>query len=471
MKTNTPLLFLMAAFSLFACEKGEEVEAEKLQVHQPSVDWISKMKIHNDQVQLVWSATATITTAFELERKVGGADFEVIFRLDGADVSPYVSSYSFTDHNLEKYRVIQYRIRSFSEDDTSEYTNIPSLVIGEITKQGNYSNARYESQLCRTQDGEVVMVGGEKYPSTIYTEKFIPATGEWLTGPALAQGRRGHRALLLQSGKILVTGGTARDKHFESTELYDPVTGTFSPGASMKHPHTSHTMTALEDGRVLVVGGYRSNAVFSDKCELYDPNEDIWKEIAPLNTARAGHRTFQLTNGDILVIGGVTRDVEGHPTASCELYSFSTGTWKEVSPLQSKRKDFTAFKVAEDKILVAAGSYWGTDTQIELYDAGNLRSLKQPNSLLSYHATEAVDLGSGLVLLYGRVSYGLKQDHPLSLQVYDKASGQWLLTNFLPFENKEIYDVGVNGVLLEQSKALFTSVENESLTFQLRLER
>src|SRR5690606_15882510 len=107
--------------------------------------------------------------------------------------------------------------------------------------------------------------------------------------------------------------------------------------------------------------------------EIYYPKEKVWKEIASLNTARAGHKTFQLRNGDILVIGGVSRDVEGHPTESCELYSFKTNAWVEVGQLLSIRRNFAAFELDDHNILVAGGYYWGSN-QIELYNTGTLTS-------------------------------------------------------------------------------------------------
>lgn len=470
MRLSLILLILMATLFFSSCEKEvivEKVVVEKVDVLPPIVNWISKLRISNDQVKVVWHAGDTITNAFELEKKVGDSDYQVIARLDGAAVNRLIDTYSFTDHNPDKYRITHYRLRSFSVDDTSKYINIPPLVIGETVKTGSYSNGRSESELVRIDNGEIVMLGGYMYNIIATTQNFIPSTGEWLEGTAMAQERKGHRAVLLKNGKILVTGGSFSDNHFTSTELYEPATNTFTKGADMNYTHTGHTITALKDGSVLVVAGYRSNAAFSNKCEIYYPDKNEWKEIAPLNVARAGHRTFQLRNGDILVIGGVTKDVEGYPISSCELYSFSTNNWKEVGSLLSVREGFAAFEVDESNILVAAGKLWNTDTQIELYNTNTFASSQQPNSLLKYYYTEAVDLGNGLVLLYGQVNFGFVQEHPLNLQVYDKSTKQWLLTNFLPFENGG----RANGILLEPNKTLFTSTAGESLTFHLKLEK
>ena len=67
----------------------------------------------------------------------------------------------------------------------------------------------------------------------------------------MGTGRYDHRATLLSSGKVLVTGGSGDT----SAELYDPATGTWTDTGSMSTERILHTATLLPSGKVLVAGG------------------------------------------------------------------------------------------------------------------------------------------------------------------------------------------------------------------------
>ena len=68
------------------------------------------------------------------------------------------------------------------------------------------------------------------------------------------------RAVLLPSGKVLITGGCEEDQELASTELFDPARGAFVPSVPMATARGSHTATLLPDGNVLVTGQGSPNA-------------------------------------------------------------------------------------------------------------------------------------------------------------------------------------------------------------------
>jgi hypothetical protein len=69
----------------------------------------------------------------------------------------------------------------------------------------------------------------------------------------------------LGNGKVLVTGGTPNGPGvLASTELYDPATGKFEATAGpMTSPRANHTATLLNTGKVLVAGGTSSAIPFT----------------------------------------------------------------------------------------------------------------------------------------------------------------------------------------------------------------
>src|SRR6185312_5755065 len=102
-------------------------------------------------------------------------------------------------------------------------------------------------------DGRVLLIGGT--PLTMTAELYDPATGTFTGTGNMSVARSSHRATLLKSGAVLVTGGASSNGITATAELFDAATGTFSPTGSMGSPRGSHTATLMSDGKVLVTGG------------------------------------------------------------------------------------------------------------------------------------------------------------------------------------------------------------------------
>jgi len=49
--------------------------------------------------------------------------------------------------------------------------------------------------------------------------------GSFSVAPSMGTGRAGHTATLLNSGKVLIVGGSTCGSVYASAELYDPVSG------------------------------------------------------------------------------------------------------------------------------------------------------------------------------------------------------------------------------------------------------
>lgn len=113
------------------------------------------------------------------------------------------------------------------------------------------------------QDGRVLVAGGlgETSSDVGPAELFDPATGTWSLTGSLRNPRDEHDAVLLSTGEVIVTGGemnASRNPELRSAEIYSPRTGRWSTGGSLVTPRRLHRTVLLEDGRVLVSGGYRT---------------------------------------------------------------------------------------------------------------------------------------------------------------------------------------------------------------------
>ena len=106
-------------------------------------------------------------------------------------------------------------------------------------------------------------------PSEIYD----PLTGIWSVTGVLNTFRANHAAVLLQSGKVLVAGGSLDDP--TSAEIYDPTSGTWTLTIAMDTPVVRASGVLLLDGRVLVAGSPNGQSP-GVSSQLYDSSAGIW---------------------------------------------------------------------------------------------------------------------------------------------------------------------------------------------------
>ena len=76
-------------------------------------------------------------------------------------------------------------------------------------------------------------------------ELYDPQTGTWTITGSMNTARRGHTAILLLDGKVLVTNGLNSSDILSSTELYDPQTGTWTVTGTMSNARRYHTATLI----------------------------------------------------------------------------------------------------------------------------------------------------------------------------------------------------------------------------------
>ncbi|WP_437953237.1 kelch repeat-containing protein [Sorangium sp. So ce296] len=185
------------------------------------------------------------------------------------------------------------------------------------------------------QSGNVLVAGGSDWPEAFAdAELYDPTDDTWSLVGQMCAGRYRHTATLLKSGEVLVLGGNYDDVNgavpVDAVELYDPETDTWTPRASMATSRAEHTATLLESGEVLAAGGAAGIRTLSS-VELYDPRTNAWTSAAPMNDAREGHAAVLLgPSGKVLVAGGwgtIGR------LRSAELYDPETGTWTTTGAL------------------------------------------------------------------------------------------------------------------------------------------
>jgi hypothetical protein len=149
---------------------------------------------------------------------------------------------------------------------------------GSWTATGDMIQGRAGHTATLLHDGNVLVAGSGNFGVLGSAELYDPRTGSWTATGTMIEGRGGHSATLLPDGRVLVAGGANHGGDWAvtgTTELYDESGGSWTATGSLGLPRKGHSAVLLFDGRVLVAGG---NAGIGDRgwdwlatAELYGP--------------------------------------------------------------------------------------------------------------------------------------------------------------------------------------------------------
>jgi N-acetylneuraminic acid mutarotase len=333
-------------------------------------------------------------------------------------------------------------------------TSVTSTATGSWTATGDLPTAgtwdgQHDSAVLLA-DGTVLVAGGADASSAALTAaaRFDPTTGDWTATGALHTARRRHSATRLDSGKVLVAGGTNVGTQFPppgvaAAELYDPESGTWTSTGALQVARWGHSVALLSDGTLLVAGGtaVRSgqSVMALRSAERYDPADGTWTEMAPMVDARTGHAAVVLDNGQVLVIGGsvpVGR-TDDAALAFCELYDPDTDGWTPTGSMLVPRSRHQAVLISATSVLVTGGSAPGVSgdgtfdpfarSTAEVYrqSTGAWTAVADMPAGRGHH--RAAPLGSGKALVVGGTD-SLRNDVGFaSALVYDSGADEWTL--------------------------------------------
>jgi hypothetical protein len=251
---------------------------------------------------------------------------------------------------------------------------------GTFTLTGTMTTPRAGHTATLLADGKVLIAGGDsqagptsKTSTQAGAELYDPATGTFeATGDMLAA-RSGHTATLLNNGKVLITGGNSYDAQgkqisLSSAELYDPLTRVFTATGNMIASRDGHVAVLLPSGRVLITGG--ADCGPQPNPELYDPASGQFTLTTPsAYSSASGLSTVSaslLPSGNVLSILIVGCDVG----SGAEVYDFAKGTFTATAGMTIPTLENTATLLPEGRVLIAGMDYF-PDGRAELYEHVN----------------------------------------------------------------------------------------------------
>jgi Kelch motif protein/galactose oxidase-like protein len=226
--------------------------------------------------------------------------------------------------------------------------------------------ARTQHAATLLNSGKVLMTGGL---STATAELYDPTTGIFApTTGNMSVARLGHTATLLADGRVLITGGEPdfASSPLATAELYDPIKETFTPTGSMSAFRVNHTATLLDNGKVLVTGGFNGSTDLAT-AELYDPATGKFTLMTNgMETGRVSHTATLLTSGEVLLAGGFAGNGYIGSVATAELFDPVSETFTATTRnMETARSEHTATLLNGGKVLVTGGAL---TTSAELYD-------------------------------------------------------------------------------------------------------
>ncbi|HPA81718.1 MAG TPA: M6 family metalloprotease domain-containing protein, partial [Thermoanaerobaculales bacterium] len=210
---------------------------------------------------------------------------------------------------------------------------------------------------------------------------------QWAATQPMAVPRALHAAVRLRDGRVLVAGGG-------QPQIYDPAGGGWTPTGVLEGGFGMARAVVLDDGRVLLTGSTPADPV---NAAIYDPGTDSWRATAPMQFDRTYHSAARLGDGRVLVAGGFFDDGQGatDDVLTTEVFDPTTESWSVVGDLPEAIELPGLTPLADGRALLTGNRralYF--DPATDSWTAG--RTLAFPRR---YHA--AVPLPSGRVLLIG----------------------------------------------------------------------
>ena len=229
-------------------------------------------------------------------------------------------------------------------------------------------------------DGRVLFTGGVDGTGAVTgaCELYDPATNAFTATASLLGVRAGHSAVTLADGRVLVAGGTtnftdlttAITAALNTVEIYDPAANAWTAGPAIGGRRIVPALTLLNTGRVLASGGIEVTLLFgipvgltsTNHAQLYNPATNSWSNAANMPVGRAYHHDNQVTlaDGRVLLTGGVLvpdllNATNAAAIANADLYNPATNTWTPGAMSQA-RTTHSATRLADGRVVVCGGA-------------------------------------------------------------------------------------------------------------------
>lgn len=228
----------------------------------------------------------------------------------------------------------------------------------------------------------------------LHAQTTVP---EWRSITPLPTALDGHRATLLPTGDVLITGGIAGNGTVSRTSLlYSATTGTYRPtGNQLNTPRSHHLLIPVvvgTDTKVFAIGGFggsSGNYPAEPTIEVleYDAPSDTWRwrPAGRLPIARGDLRgewdggTWIVTTGGYASTGGPLRS--GPRSTAAARINVVTGAVEALPAMNDLRAEHTVATIIDDNdnvVTVVAGGEASATTATQILEGTTWNSIANP---------------------------------------------------------------------------------------------
>ena len=228
---------------------------------------------------------------------------------------------------------------------------------GRWTTTGSLTLGRGGHAAALLGDGRVLVAGGWVGPSafTDTTEIFDPVAGTFSPGPKLPQRADGLAAASLPDGCALVVGGQVGSQVATGQAVTICPDGTLKQVEPLATARFKHGAVVLDSGQVLVVGGTPDDTALLHSTEVFDPVSLRFRAGPDLVSGR-----YKLADSTVALPGN--RAVVAGGGEGVEVVDVAAGQARRIEAFNGGPRSFSTVGVTNG-LLVLVGGY---DEEIRL---------------------------------------------------------------------------------------------------------
>ncbi len=205
------------------------------------------------------------------------------------------------------------------------------------------------------QDGRILITGGSRTDRPYHSsrafrhasaELFDPDTGTSTVTGNMSVSRFRDRAMLLPDGRVLIKGTP-----FDPPEVYDPRSGSFIAMEDRPELTRDATITALPTGDLLTTDT-------QGNVSRFDPDSWQFEFLTKMDVPRSDHSATLLRDGRVLIVGGANAT---GALKRADFYDPSSNTLVRVGDLRHERWGHWAVLLPDGTVLILGGETGNVD--------------------------------------------------------------------------------------------------------------